>query len=67
MQDIEEEPLVNGRSTTNLLREDTTVNDEIQGRSTNSIKEAEPSNAELVKQHSKIAFPAFIAGWPVQI
>ena len=67
MQDIEEKPFVNDRLTTNLLREDTTVNDAIEGRSTNSIKEAEPSNFELVKQHLKIAFPAFIAGSPVQI
>ena len=51
----------------NLLREDTTVNDATEEKFTNATKEAEPSNFELVKQHSKIAFPAFISSFPIQI
>ena len=63
MQDIEGEPRPNDKTSANLLREDETITPE--GKSSNLVKEDEPSNFELVRQHSKIAFPAFISSWSV--
>ena len=67
MQDIEEELRPNDQASANLLREDETINDTPEGKYTNLVKEDEPSNFELVRQHSKIAFPAFISSWSVQV
>ena len=65
MQEIEAEPLANDRPSANLLLEETI--DTQDGKPTNLKKEEEPSNFELLRQHSKIAFPAFISGMPAQI